>query len=96
MLRASLRPPRMPPLPIHSMCALPVTCDASRAAACGDTRRPQPPQGMEAQLDAVLCLLGTFSHMTTNDMAAAAFRCAAAHLRPGGLLLLELAHPGAQ
>ena len=51
---------------------------------------------MEAQLDAVLCLLGTFSHMTTNDMAAAAFRCAAAHLRPGGLLLLELAHPGAQ
>ncbi|KAI8470291.1 MAG: S-adenosyl-L-methionine-dependent methyltransferase [Monoraphidium minutum] len=51
-------------------------------------------EGMEGQLDLAACLLGTFSHMVTNDQAVAAFTCIAKHLRPGGVLLLELAHPG--
>lgn len=51
-------------------------------------------QGMEGALDMVVCMLGTLSHMLTNKQAAAAFGEAARHLRPGGLLLLELAHPG--
>jgi SAM-dependent methyltransferase len=50
---------------------------------------------MEGKFDMVVCLLGTLSHMLDNKQAAAAFRQAARHLRPGGLLLLELAHPGA-
>jgi hypothetical protein len=32
--------------------------------------------------------------MTTNDDAVACFTCVSSHLRPGGMLLLELAHPG--
>lgn len=51
-------------------------------------------QGMEGKFDMVVCLLGTLSHMVDNRQAAAAFKQAARHLRPGGLLLLELAHPG--
>jgi SAM-dependent methyltransferase len=51
-------------------------------------------QGMEGKFDMVVCLLGTLSHMLDNKQAAAAFRQAARHLRPGGMLLLELAHPG--
>ena len=42
----------------------------------------------------IMCLLGTFSHMLDNERAMAAFRTIADHLRPGGLLVLELAHPG--
>jgi SAM-dependent methyltransferase len=49
---------------------------------------------MSGKFDLVVCMLGTLSHMLTNSQAAAAFRAAAQHLRPGGLLLLELAHPG--
>jgi SAM-dependent methyltransferase len=49
---------------------------------------------MEGKFDMVVCLLGTLSHMLDNKQAAAAFRQAARHLRPGGMLLLELAHPG--
>lgn len=49
---------------------------------------------MEGKFDMVVCLLGTLSHMLDNKQAAAAFRQAARHLRPGGVLLLELAHPG--
>lgn len=52
-------------------------------------------QGMECAFDMVVCMLGTLSHMLDNKQAAAAFTQAAQHLRPGGLLLLELAHPGA-
>ncbi|KAG2446869.1 hypothetical protein HYH02_008026 [Chlamydomonas schloesseri] len=44
--------------------------------------------------DMVMCLLGTFSHLLDTDQAISAFRSAAAHLRPGGILLLEMAHPG--
>lgn len=51
-------------------------------------------EGMESRLDLVLSLLGTFSHMTTNAAAVGAFTSVARHLRPGGMLLLELAHPG--
>lgn len=43
----------------------------------------------------VVCMLGTLSHMLSNKQAAASFSQAAQHLRPGGLLLVELAHPGA-
>ena len=46
------------------------------------------------RLDMAMCLLGTFAHMATNDAAVGCFRAAARHLRPGGLLLLELLHPG--
>lgn len=44
--------------------------------------------------DLVLCLLGTFSHLLDNDAASAAMACISQSLRSGGLLLLELAHPG--
>jgi hypothetical protein len=49
---------------------------------------------MEGGLDAALCLLGTFGHMTSSAKAVGCFRCVARHLRPGGLFMLELAHPG--
>lgn len=51
-------------------------------------------QGLEGSFDAAICLLGTFSHMTTNDQAVSSFSCISRHLRPGGMFLLELAHPG--
>lgn len=71
----------------HDGCASTLRCcDAAFHAA--------PLQGMEGRLDAVICLLGTFSHMTTNDQAVASFQCIAKHLRQGGFFLMELAHPG--
>jgi SAM-dependent methyltransferase len=51
-------------------------------------------QGMSGRFDMVACLLGTLSHCLDNKQAAAAFAAAAQHLRPGGLFLIELAHPG--
>jgi SAM-dependent methyltransferase len=54
-----------------------------------------PAQGMAGNFDMVVCLLGTLSHMLDNKQAAACFRKVAQHLRPGGLFVLELAHPGA-
>jgi len=60
----------------------------------GDMADFEPPGEGEGRLDAAVCLLGTFSHMTTNDKAVGCFRSLARCLRPGGLLLLELAHPG--
>lgn len=39
-------------------------------------------------------MLGTLSHLLDNKQAAAAFSQAANHLRPGGLFVVELAHPG--
>lgn len=53
-------------------------------------------QGMAGRFDMVVCLLGTLSHCLNNKQAAACLRCAAAHLRPGGVLVVELAHPGAR
>lgn len=89
-------------LRMHLLAAAPRLAGAGSTGArwCTPGRRACAPlhvhaQGQEGKLDAVVCLLGTFSHMTTNDMAAGAFGCAARHLRPGGMLLLELAHPGA-
>eukprot|EP00879_Flechtneria_rotunda_P020693 GHRR01021778.1.p2 GENE.GHRR01021778.1~~GHRR01021778.1.p2 ORF type:complete len:166 (+),score=42.54 GHRR01021778.1:1026-1523(+) len=49
---------------------------------------------MEGQFDLVVCLLGTLSHMLDNRQAAACFQHVAKHLRPGGLFILEVAHPG--
>jgi SAM-dependent methyltransferase len=46
------------------------------------------------QFDLATCLLGTLSHALSNAAAASALRRAAAHLRPGGVFVLELAHPG--
>ena len=48
----------------------------------------------QGQCDLVMCLLGSFSHLLENEAAVASFRCIASHLRTGGLLVLELAHPG--
>lgn len=50
--------------------------------------------GKEGTFDMAMCLLGTFSHLTENAQAAASFACVFRHLRPGGLFVLELAHPG--
>lgn len=50
--------------------------------------------GASGQYDMVMCLLGTLTHMLTNRDAAAALRQAGQALRQGGLLLLELPHPG--
>jgi SAM-dependent methyltransferase len=49
---------------------------------------------MSGSFDMIVCLLGTLSHMLDNKQAAACFRRVAQHLRPGGLFVLELAHPG--
>lgn len=48
----------------------------------------------QKNLDMVLCLLGTLSHLLENSQAISCFRAVSAHLRPGGLFLVELAHPG--
>eukprot|EP00878_Enallax_costatus_P031325 GHUV01034251.1.p1 GENE.GHUV01034251.1~~GHUV01034251.1.p1 ORF type:complete len:319 (+),score=64.45 GHUV01034251.1:357-1313(+) len=51
-------------------------------------------QGMLGRLDMIVCLLGTLSHMLNNKQACACFQQVSRHLRPGGLFVLELAHPG--
>lgn len=58
--------------------------------------RPNAMQGMQERFDMIVCLLGTFSHMLDNKQAAACFQQVHQHLRPGGIFLLELAHPGKQ
>jgi hypothetical protein len=45
--------------------------------------------------DMAMVLLGTFSHLLDNAAALACLQGVAAHLKPGGLLVVELAHPGA-
>jgi SAM-dependent methyltransferase len=60
-----------------------------------DMASPQLPEPHASQpFDMVMCLLGTFSHMLDTKQAIACIASAAARLRPGGLLLLEMAHPG--
>lgn len=44
-------------------------------------------------VDMALILMGTLQHMVRNADAVAALRAARDALRPGGLLLLEMAHP---
>ncbi|GIL89545.1 hypothetical protein Vretimale_1894 [Volvox reticuliferus] len=44
--------------------------------------------------DMVVCLLGTFSHILDTQQAISCFRRVSEHLRPGGLFVLEMAHPG--
>ncbi|KXZ46346.1 hypothetical protein GPECTOR_44g25 [Gonium pectorale] len=48
----------------------------------------------DRNFDMAMCLLGTFSHILETKQAISAFRSVAEHLRPGGLLVLEMAHPG--
>ncbi|GAX82531.1 hypothetical protein CEUSTIGMA_g9958.t1 [Chlamydomonas eustigma] len=48
----------------------------------------------KGSFDMIMCWLGTFSHLLENDQASQCFQRVAEHLRPGGLLILELAHPG--
>ncbi|KAF8071206.1 hypothetical protein HT031_001289 [Scenedesmus sp. PABB004] len=50
--------------------------------------------GLAGRLDMAVCLLGTLSHMLDNAAAASCFAAVARHLRPGGLFVVELAHPG--
>ncbi len=49
---------------------------------------------VRAPYDMATCLLGTMMHMLTNEDALRVFRGVAAALRPGGLFVVELAHPG--
>lgn len=43
--------------------------------------------------DVVQCLFDSFSHCTDDADAVATLNCAAAALRPGGIMILELTHP---
>ncbi|GLC72177.1 hypothetical protein PLESTF_001215300 [Pleodorina starrii] len=47
-----------------------------------------------APFDMIVCLLGTFSHLLDTRQAISCFRAVSRHLAPGGLFVLELAHPG--
>lgn len=58
----------------------------------GDLRTFQLPEGSEA-VDMACILMGTMQHMVTNDDALAAVCAAKQAIRPGGLVVLELAHP---
>ena len=46
------------------------------------------------KFDMIMCLLGTFSHMLENSQAVACFQRIAQHLEEGGVVVIELAHPG--
>jgi SAM-dependent methyltransferase len=46
-----------------------------------------------ARADVALCLFDSFANCITDDDGVAMLRSAASALRPGGILLLELAHP---
>ena len=48
----------------------------------------------EGPCDVALVPLGTLSHALTNEEAGVWLDQAMAALRPGGLLCIELAHPG--
>lgn len=45
-------------------------------------------------VDAAAIMLGTLSHCLTNGAALACFKNIAEVVRPGGILILELSHPG--
>ena len=55
----------------------------------GDMRRFSLPK----RADLALCMFDSFAHCTTDDDGVRALRSAAACLRRGGLLLIELSHP---
>jgi SAM-dependent methyltransferase len=54
-----------------------------------DMRRFHLPE----RVDVAQCLFDSFSHCVTDTDAVATLRCAAATLRPGGIMILELTHP---
>lgn len=48
---------------------------------------------IDIQADLVCCLLGTLSHLHTEEDLTRTFQACAQHNRPGGLLVLEISHP---
>jgi len=48
---------------------------------------------LHLQADLVCCLLGTLSHLHTEEDLAQTFQACARNNRPGGLLVLEISHP---
>jgi len=50
--------------------------------------------GTAGEVDMAAVMLGTISHCLTNGSALACFKNIAEVVRPGGLLILELSHPG--
>ena len=75
---------------MRGLCGWPPTLIPNELPSDPYCSYPQEP----GKCDMVMCLLGTFSHMLDNESAVSAFKAVARHLRPGGLLVLELAHPG--
>ena len=51
-------------------------------------------QALVGPVDAVLLLFGTLDDVLTNSRAVDCLKGAAAHLRPGGLCVIEGEHPG--
>ncbi|GAA4227327.1 class I SAM-dependent methyltransferase [Actinomadura meridiana] len=48
---------------------------------------------LDRRFDLVVTMLDSTSHLLTLDAFVAHLRCAAAHLSPGGLYVVEMAHP---
>jgi len=64
---------------------LPLRADLAEAGACAAALARSPPS------DAALAALGTLAHAAAPGAPASAFQSLAAALRPGGILVLELA-----
>lgn len=60
----------------------------------GDMTALDIPALQQQPADMALVLLGTFSHLLENEQAVACMQSVGKHLKQGGLLVLELAHPG--
>lgn len=60
----------------------------------GDMTALDIPALQQQPADMALVLLGTFSHLLENEQALACMQRVGKHLKQGGLLVLELAHPG--
>jgi hypothetical protein len=60
----------------------------------GDMTALDIPALQQQPADMAVVLLGTFSHLLENQQALACMQSVGKHLKQGGLLVLELAHPG--